>query len=65
LRKDEGLYFTYGSAYGQMTISDGRITNWRRIKKGKVEDNIIIPYAEAKQLIIINLYVNSLKQKDR
>ncbi|MDP8261115.1 MAG: hypothetical protein P9M01_02075 [Candidatus Kappaea frigidicola] len=65
LKKDKGLYFTYGNAYGQMSIAGGRITNWRKIERGKVEDNIIIPYNEAKQLIIITLYVNSLNKKDK
>ncbi len=63
LKKDKGLYFTYGNAYGQMSIAGGRITNWRKIERGKVEDNIIIPYSEAKQLIIIALYVDNLNRK--
>ena len=63
LKKDKGIYFTYGNAYGQMSIAGGRITNWRKIERGKVEDNIIIPYSEAKQLIIIALYVDNLNRK--
>ncbi len=63
LKKNNDFYFTFGGAYGQMPICDERITNWRRIKKGKLEDNIIIHYNEAKQFIIITLYISSLNRK--
>ena len=63
LKKENDFYFTFGGAYGQMPICDKRITGWRRIKDGKVEDNIIIPYSEAKQFIIVTLYINNLNRK--
>jgi hypothetical protein len=63
LYKDSGYYFTYKGAYGQMPISGERITNWRKMDDGQYVEDVIIPYSEAKELIIINLYVNNLNQE--
>lgn len=60
LKESGGFYFTYGGAYGQMPICDERILNWRKVENGKLEEDIIISYQEAKQFIIVTLYVNSL-----
>jgi hypothetical protein len=63
LYQDDGYYFTYKGAYGQMPITGERITNWRKMDNGVYVEDVIIPYSEAKELIIINLYVNNLNKE--